>query len=492
MGNSVSALQQCIQTVGNGRLGFAGFPVTPLYQTLWVQPYNLDIKVTPAAVVRPQTAADVAGIIRCAAANNVPVQAKSGGHSYGNFGLGGVDGAVVIDMVNFQHFSMDYTNWQATVGAGTRLGEVSKKLHDAGGRAIAHGVCPGVGIGGHATIGGIGPMSRMWGTALDHVVEVEVVTADGRIQRASEKQNPDLFWALKGAGSGFGVITQFVVRTHPEPGNIIQYEYTVAFGRQEEIAPFYSAWQDLISNPALDRRFGSMFIMMPLGAIITGTFYGTAAEFEATGIENWLPKGSRRSVVVRDWLGSLAHSAEQEALYLSNIPIPFKSKSLAFKREDLLAPDKVKDLFQWVDKQNKGSLFWFVIFDAAGGAIADVPANATAFAHRDKILYYQSYAIGLPLSQTSKDFITGFHSQLLAASSPTVYGTYPGYVDVSLRDGQQQYWGANLPALQDIKAKWDPEDVFHNPQSVRRSGERVGMVRLLPLFMGHKTADRTS
>lgn len=83
MGNSGSALTQCIQAVENGRLGFAGYPNTPLYQTLWVKPYNLDIKVIPAAVVRPETADDISGIIKCAVTNSVPVQAKSGGHSYG-------------------------------------------------------------------------------------------------------------------------------------------------------------------------------------------------------------------------------------------------------------------------------------------------------------------------------------------------------------------------------------------------------------------------
>lgn len=81
--NSTSALQQCIQAVGNGRVGFAGFAGDPAYQTSWVLPYNLDIKITPAAVVRPRTAEDVSGVVKCAAANNVKVQAKSGGHSYG-------------------------------------------------------------------------------------------------------------------------------------------------------------------------------------------------------------------------------------------------------------------------------------------------------------------------------------------------------------------------------------------------------------------------
>lgn len=77
---------------------------------------------------------------------------KQGTDKHNPTGLGGVDGAVAIDMVNFQHFSMDDSTWQATIGAGTQLGEVSEKLHKAGSRAIAHGVCPGVGIGGHATI----------------------------------------------------------------------------------------------------------------------------------------------------------------------------------------------------------------------------------------------------------------------------------------------------------------------------------------------------
>jgi FAD/FMN-containing dehydrogenase len=152
MGNSHSALQQCIEEVGAGRMGFAGFPNPLTFQFTWVQPYNLDIKVTPAAVVRPRTTADISGVVKCAAASNVKVQAKSGGHSYGNYGLGGVDGAVVIDMVNFQQFSLENDTWLATVGAGTRLSDVYMKLHDAGRRAIPHAVCPGVGIGGQATI----------------------------------------------------------------------------------------------------------------------------------------------------------------------------------------------------------------------------------------------------------------------------------------------------------------------------------------------------
>lgn len=115
-------------------------------------------------------------------------------HLFSNFGLGGQDGALVIDLVNMRNFSVDSSTWRATIGAGNRLSDVTQQLHSNGGRAVAHGVCPGVGIGGHATVGGLGPSSRMWGTCLDHVVEVEVVTADGKIQRANEVVNSDLFF----------------------------------------------------------------------------------------------------------------------------------------------------------------------------------------------------------------------------------------------------------------------------------------------------------
>jgi len=84
MGQTNSALQQCIDLVANGRSHFVAYPSHPLYQLTWVKPYNLDVHVVPAAVVRPDTAQDVSGIVKCAALNNLKVQAKSGGHSYGS------------------------------------------------------------------------------------------------------------------------------------------------------------------------------------------------------------------------------------------------------------------------------------------------------------------------------------------------------------------------------------------------------------------------
>lgn len=311
-------------------------------------------------------------------------------------------------------------------------------------------------------------MSRMWGTLLDQVVEVEVVTADGKIQRASESENSDLFWALRGAGASFGVITEFVIKTHPQPAAVAQYSYSFSLGSQSEMAPIFKKWQDVVYDPDMDDRFSTLFIAEPFGVVITGTFYGTESEYHASGIPAKLPTGGDISSNVTDWLGGLAHDAEVEGLYVSNIPNEFYSKSLGLRVEDKLDDDAIDDLFSYLDSANKGTLAWFVIWDTEGGAINKISADAASYPHRDKIIFYQSYAVGVPILEKSTISFVEKLDQKVRAALPGANTTYAGYVDprVSHDEAVAMYWGDHLPELEQIKAKWDPKDVFHNPQSV--------------------------
>ncbi|KAG5953912.1 hypothetical protein E4U53_007824 [Claviceps sorghi] len=464
-------LQQCLDSVCNGRSGCVGYPGQTFYQTSWVKPYNKAINITPVAVIRPNTANEVAEAVKCAAKEKVYVQARSGGHSYGNFGTGGQDGSLMVDMAYFKDFAMNTTTWQATFGAGHTLGELDLQLHKHGKRAMAHGTCPGVGTGGHLTIGGIGPSSRMWGTSLDHVLEMEVVTADGQVRNANEKENPDLFWALRGAGASFAVVTKFTVRTQPTLDSVVEYVYGFNFGRQQDMAPIYESWQKLVNDPKLDKRFSSLFIIQPMGAIITGSFFGTKKEYEATGIPARIPSGGKLDFMATDWLGSLAHMAEKTGLVLSNLPSQFYGKSLALRQQDALSPDTIHRLFNYTGSVDPGTLIWAIIFDSEGGAINEVPADSTAYPHRDKLMMYQSYVVGLPLRDKSKRFAEGIHD-IIQAGSRGATTRYAGYVDPELGRlaAQQTYWGDKLPRLRQIKAKWDPNDVFHNPHSVDPAG----------------------
>ena len=272
--------------------------------------------------------------------------------------------------------------------------------------------------------------------------------------------------ALKGAGAGFGIITEFVVKTHPEPGSVIQYSYSLSLGKHAELVPVYKQWQDLIADPNLDRRFGTEFYMHELGVLISGTFHGTKEEYEASGIPDKLPKGNT-SLVIDDWLAVITHQAESAGLYLSGLSTSFTARSLAFTREDVLSVEAITSLANYLDNTEHGTLIWFLIFDASGGAISDIPTNATAYSHRDKVMFSQAYGVGIPtLNQKTRDFVNGINANIQGDSARTLT-TYPGYVDPQLTNAQESYWGPNLQTLEVIKTHWDPNDVFHNPQSVR-------------------------
>lgn len=351
-----------------------------------------------------------------------------------------------------------------------RLGDVTSKLLSSGNRAMAHGTCPDVGIGGHATMGGLGPASRMWGSAMDHVVAAQVVLANASIVTASPTSYPEIFWALKGAGASFGVITEFTFRTHPAPGDVVEYSYTFSPRPYAGLAKRFKAWQDLISDPGLSHKFASQVMVSEVGMVISGTYFGTEQEFDDLNITSVFPDtSSNKLLVLDDFAGAVGHWAEDIALALGGIiASSFYSKNLAFTKNDLIPSSTIDSFFQNLDKVNKGTLIWFAIFDLEGGAINEVPLDSTSYGHRDALFYLQTYAVNIgKLSSTTRDFVNGMDSILRDGFPGKTLGSYAGYVDPQLPDAQERYFGANYEKLREVKRVVDPRDVFHNPQSVR-------------------------
>jgi hypothetical protein len=385
-------------------------------------------------------------------------------------GLGGGDkNTVVIDLKNFQQFSIDKSTWHARFGAGHLLGDVTKKLVDNDNRAMAHGTCPQVGIGGHATIGGLGPASRMWGSALDHVVSARVVLANSSIVTASPTSYPDIFWALKGAGASFGVVTEFEVITHPAPQESVQYSYTFNLRPFSKLALRFKQWQSMVADPLLSRQFASQVVLSELGMIISGTYFGSQDEFNMLNLTSVFPDATNNDTLVfNNWAGLVGHWGEDVALQLGGgISSAFYSKSLAFTPNDLIPSASIDEFFTYLDNVDKNTPIWFGIFDLEGGATNDVPPDATAYGHRDALFYFQSYGVNIgKLSDKTRSFINGMNDVLLKGMGGKTLGAYAGYVDPALKNAQQAYWGANLPKLKSVKKAVDPGDIFHNPQSV--------------------------
>lgn len=313
----------------------------------------------------------------------------------------------------------------------------------------------------------------MWGSALDHVEEVQVVLADSSIVRASSTSHPDLFFAIKGAGASFAIVTEFVVRTEPEPGESVQYTFNFDVGSTAAKATAFKQWQALISDPALSRKFASQFILTAqFGALIEGTFFGTKAEFDSLSIAARLPSHDTSTIEMKNWLGVVGHYAENLVLQVGGgVQSHFTAKSLAYTKDDMLPDAAVDELFAYIDAADKGGALWFVIWDLEGGATNDIAPDATSYGHRDVLFYHQAYAINLlgPVNDQTRQFLTGVN-QLVSDALPghEGAGAYAGYVDPSLgTDSASLYWGGNVERLRKIKATVDPGDVFSNPQSIR-------------------------
>ncbi|MGH8777351.1 MAG: FAD-binding oxidoreductase [Jiangellaceae bacterium] len=179
--------------------------------------WNAMVTTTPALVVQPTSAHDVAAVVRFAADHGLLLSVKGGGHNIAGTAL--ADRGLTLDMSRMREVTVDPVARLAHVGAGCLLQDVDRATQEHG-LATVLGFVSETGVAGLTLGGGFGYLTRRFGWAADNLEEVEIVTADGKIRTASRTEDTDLFWAIRGGGGNLGVVTRFVFRLH-EVGPIV-------------------------------------------------------------------------------------------------------------------------------------------------------------------------------------------------------------------------------------------------------------------------------
>ncbi|PPR05166.1 hypothetical protein CVT26_012252 [Gymnopilus dilepis] len=455
------------------------FPGDPGYSDAST-PFNLRFEVEPAAIAFPTNAEGVSSVVKIGAAFNHRVVARSGGHSYIANGLGGKNGSVVIDLSKFTEINIDNTSGTADIGPGNLLVNISTAFNDAG-RALPHGLCPLVGVGGHSGYGGYGFSSRMWGLLLDNIQSLEVVLANGTITTASESKNSDLFWALRGASPSFGIVTSIKVKTFPVPpsSTVFLYNWTLT---PDEAANLVSDYQDFVQTD-ITNEFGTYIILLRgpskglVSVLLAGSWYTDADKFNSTFAPflEKVPEPTATVFITGTYIDSVNFWG-----FNAGAPVPhdtFYTKSLMVPEASPMSPKALTAFMTYL--ANEGfeadpTIFWVLEMELWGGTnstINSVPLDATAFAHRSSMFtvqFYMQAPAGPPFPPSGFTLADEMVNSIVDNSPPGWdYGAYTNYVDDRLENWQHLYYGSHYPRLQSLKRRYDPKNTFAFPRGIQ-------------------------
>jgi hypothetical protein len=443
--------------------------------------YNQRFTIQPAAITFPNTPQDVSTILQIAQGCNYSVVARSGGHSYVANSLGGMDGSVVIDMSNFVQIYVDPTTYIATIGPGNRLGDVALGLNNAG-RALPHGTCPYVGIGGHSGYGGFGFTSRKWGLTLDTIQCLDVVLANGTIATVSQTNYPDLFFAFRGASGSFGVVTSIQVQTLAAPDSATIFEYFWDFSASDA-ANAIQQFQNFVQSN-IPQEFGAELTLgrgSSSGRVsfeLVGGWYAPADQFAAViaPFLNNLPTPSSQTITPGSYIDSVQNLGGLGRLSTTGIPDvhdTFYAKSLMTPEASPMTLDALNAFMSYLgDAGFTADTNWFVQLELYGGtnsAINNVALDATAFAHRSSMFTIQLYTSSgtPPFPADGISFLDGMVSSILDNEPANWdYGAYTNYIDNLLVNWQTLYYGPHYPRLKSLKDQYDRLNTFNFPLSI--------------------------
>jgi FAD/FMN-containing dehydrogenase len=379
---------------------------------------------------------------------------KGGGHN--EFGVSAYDGGMMLDLSPLRGVRIDADARRAWVAGATLAGLID---HEAGARGLATplGGASTVGIGGLAMGGGFGKLSRRFGLTLDAVRAVDIVNADGRIRRASERDNPDLFWAVRGGGGNFGVATAFELELHPIPARILAGAISFPFGQARQVLAAYgdytaTAPDDLYVELFLSSRGSAEASQLQLNVCYSGPpaqaervlkplrQFGAVVRDEVKAVSYPAAQGADAHALAHATAAGPATDAYSRTGFLEGLGAPLAST---------IAESLVPQAERHVN----------MLFLHGGGAISRRAANATAFSHRrasHDMGFAASWSRGARAESHSE-----FARQTWARFEPFTRGFYVNDLAGAVTAAEvAANYGGNAARLAAVKASYDPRNLF--------------------------------
>jgi len=411
----------------------------------------------PKVFVFAQNTKDVANAIRWARKNNVPIRPRSGRHAL-ETNLSQVNGGIVIDVSEMKKIKLNKKSSTAVVETGNRVGRIVDTLARQG-YIAPFGDSPTVGIGGITPGGGIGPLQRTTGLISDNLIELEMVDAKGRIIRANKNQNADLLWATRGGGGGnFGVYTKYKFKVLRAPAKATVFRITWPWEQFEQVVKRWQLWA-----PNASTKLGSELSVGPKkggNVSMLGIYLGSKSE-ALRQLEPILSVGTPTQKIIRN----LPYT---EATKFMLAPDPILTQrfsnqfSSGFGKRPF--PDKAfKVMREFLEKAEGGTPAGFFFLNW-GGAISRIAPKETAFYWRNAKFYVEWNSSWVKPSHAARNIALARNTR--KKLQHYIVGSYINVPDQGIKHSGPVYYGKNFPRLRKIKAKYDPENVFNNPQSI--------------------------
>lgn len=423
--------------------------------------WNAMIDRRPALVIKPSRAEDVCSAVKFVRDAGCELAVRGGGHNIAGSGV--CDGGVLIDLSGMREVQVDVAARVARVQGGAQLADLDGAAEKEG-LATTGGVVSSTGVGGLTLGGGFGWLARRFGLAADNLLAAELVTADGGLETASEKENPDLFWALRGGGGNFGIVTRFDFRLHALAHDVL---FGPVMFSLEDAPSVLRRYRDFCLEAPRDCCvWGDMFTAPPL-PILPEAFHGRKVltllrchSGDPAEGERVLAPVREFGTAIADVLSPMPYTAAQG--FLDQTYAHGARNYWSSQNYEILSDDTIDSVVRLADELPTPESD--ILICHLGGAIDDVPASATAYPHRGVRFVvtpgarWRDPALDRQCVQWTRDA-----AGMLADGASG--GAYVNFVAEG-RGQERSAYGVNFDRLARVKRAYDPDNLFRGNQNV--------------------------